>query len=350
MNTPRRQAFTLVELLVVITIIGMLVALLLPAVNAAREQARQTTCMNNQRNYGQAIQQFVTSKDYFPAYRSFMSSSLTSPGDFAISWQVALMPNYGKTDVFQALQTGTLKELPYMELSVCPSDSTIVGRTSPWTSYVANVGRLDILESGLPADKSSGGVPNGVLQDGCFAPANKSKQVKLSLTDIRDGQANTLMLTENVDANYYSESPVINLASTSPTQTNIDKATNCTERGAGFVFWWDTGAATIVAPPTAPPSNGKWAAVNKERADHGTDLTSGAFVPYRTGTGVGSADTKCFAARPSSSHPGGVIVTFCSGTNKFISEDINYDVYCALMTPAGSKFKNPEPTLPEGSY
>src|SRR5437762_10712146 len=112
MNTPRRQAFTLVELLVVITIIGMLVALLLPAVNAARESARQTTCMNNQRNYGQAIQQYVTSKDYFPAYRSFMSPTLTSPGDFVMSWQVTLMPYYGKQDVYQALQNGSITELP----------------------------------------------------------------------------------------------------------------------------------------------------------------------------------------------------------------------------------------------
>ena len=60
--------FTLVELLVVIAIIGMLVALLIPAVGAARARARQTTCASNMRQVGQAIVNYETSKQRYPGY------------------------------------------------------------------------------------------------------------------------------------------------------------------------------------------------------------------------------------------------------------------------------------------
>ena len=85
---PLRPGFTLVELLVVIAIIGILVPLLLPAVQAAREAARRTTCMNQVRQMGIAMQNHVSSFGVFPTggnapnpkIEDYVSGSTSNPG------------------------------------------------------------------------------------------------------------------------------------------------------------------------------------------------------------------------------------------------------------------------------
>src|SRR5262245_36861199 len=72
---PRRVAFTLVEMLVVISIIAVLAALLLPAINMAREAGRKAQCGNNLKNLHLAMQQFDNAKGQYPASRTFWNSA-----------------------------------------------------------------------------------------------------------------------------------------------------------------------------------------------------------------------------------------------------------------------------------
>src|SRR5205085_10956880 len=89
-----RAAFTLVELLVVVAIIGTLMSLLLAGVQASREMARKTSCSNNLRNQILALQEFVAAQQRFPAGREY--SPLRE-----YSWCVEVLPQLEQTALYQ---------------------------------------------------------------------------------------------------------------------------------------------------------------------------------------------------------------------------------------------------------
>ena len=104
MRRNRHNGFTLVELLVVIAIIGVLVALLLPAVQAAREAARRTTCANNLRQIGLALASYHDTWGVFPFGKGgTQGGTPLSCNMSALSGWAPLLPNLGQWPLFEQI-------------------------------------------------------------------------------------------------------------------------------------------------------------------------------------------------------------------------------------------------------
>jgi len=104
MKTPTSRAFTLVELLVVIAIIGILIALLLPAVQAARESARRASCENNIRQIGAALHHYEAAHEFLPAGVTNPDGPvLNYPKGNHIGWMVHILPYIEERAVYQQI-------------------------------------------------------------------------------------------------------------------------------------------------------------------------------------------------------------------------------------------------------
>lgn len=205
--------FTLVELLVVITIIGILMALLLPAVNFAVENARQRSCMNNMKQLALACTTFDSTKTRFPGYTNRMAYRDAGGATQykQAPWFVEIAPNMEKQDIYESWQTATPAS-PYVDFMVCASDPPD-SNDGPYTSYVGNAGhRLN--------DVTKEHYSTGIMHN--YFPSATAKGPSITATQISDGLTNTLLISENIQASSW---------------TNTDKYSNC------FV-WWESDDAT----------------------------------------------------------------------------------------------------------
>ncbi len=111
-----RKSFTLIELLVVIAIIAILAAMLLPALNAAREQARGTTCTNNLKQIGLGSSQYAGDYDYF-----LSGGNAANPGT-TVFYPQQILPYIGLADHYQS-NGRWIKDKTNISIVKCPSDN-----------------------------------------------------------------------------------------------------------------------------------------------------------------------------------------------------------------------------------
>jgi prepilin-type N-terminal cleavage/methylation domain-containing protein/prepilin-type processing-associated H-X9-DG protein len=297
--SPSRKAFTLIELLVVIAIIGVLIALLLPAVQAARESARRTQCVNNLKQLGLALFGYEQSqKTLPPGYVSNFDAAGNDTGP-GWGWAAMLLPQFEQTPLFNALNFNLAIESPVnstgriatINAFLCPSDP---GATTYWAvqrnaatgasvqniCQVAPANYVGMYGLGEPG-------PDG---DGIFF-----RDSNVALRDITDGTMQTIAAGER-------------------------------SHRLGEATW--TGSVTgALLYPTDNDNIGRYV----------TETSSGMVLGH-AGEGVGPGDPRSDVNQFYSLHAGrGVNFLFADGHVSFLKATMDYQTYRALATRAGGE-------------
>jgi len=291
-----RRGFTLVELLVVIAIIGILVALLLPAVQAAREAGRRTQCTNSLKQWA------LSMHNHHDTLKRLPFGACNNPRQ---TWVMYLWPYIeqttlsNKNDVTQHFYlppctiAGTLNGLcgARVDAYYCPSDSgsdlTVSTYQRRRGNYAVNWGPT--MYDTAPAPTA--GAPFAHIN------GNRSKPLMVTLALITDGTSNTLLMAEQLMAK----------------SSNDDDWRGDIHNDDGvFKFM------TITTPNSAAPDVVNWAIVDNDPR-----------MPVTT------AGTQYTAAR--SRHPGGVNVSMCDGSVRFVSNTILLATWQALSTSSNGE-------------
>jgi len=325
------DGFTLVELLVVIAIIGILVALLLPAIQAAREAARRTQCQSNLKNVALAVLNYESSKKEFPVGMSFDPTPANRAAVhqlrvFGPNWIIEVLPNLEEQatrDLFDlsatpvminSLSTATTnrnRNARGTEISVllCPSDghnrvyysghpAATHGDNWARTNYAANAGRSDIYPDG--ATFNTPHRMSGANSLGWTDPCSRGvmgPNVSVPFRRITDGTTKTIMLGE------------IRAGLTDKDARGVWAMGHA---GASLLAGYGAGGDDNGPNACAPSTGGK-------ADDVYSDVCSDPFARSI----CMSCDPGYFAqATARSTHVGGAHVAMCDGAVQFVSDDI----------------------------
>ncbi len=319
LRTWKRRGFTLVELLVVIAIIGVLVALLLPAVQAAREAARRTSCSNNLKQMGLALHNYHDIHQVFPpALIGSGRYNVAQPYKNTTGWAL-MLPQFEQTaahgrynfnvcsssskgDGYQGILLGpdTINEPVYSlryKMLECPSDpvagENVTSSAGAEVFYSRrNAKRTSYLfATGVYTDYDSPWqTKNGDLRQGAFGNDGAA-----NMAAITDGTSNTIAIGEAVGGRFKT--------STSYGPWGLCGTHTCCH---GRVV--STITNNLVTPTALEAQqwsiNGVWTA--------------------------GDPLKKTYAWVFNSLHPGGAQFVLCDGSTRFLPQTINYVTFCHL--------------------
>ncbi|MDR1384137.1 MAG: DUF1559 domain-containing protein [Planctomycetaceae bacterium] len=337
-----RHAFTLVELLVVIAIIGILIALLLPAVQAAREAARRMQCANNQKQIGLALHNYHDTHTVLPR----MNCTWVT-GKYALSIHVRVLPYLEQSAIYGsfpqnipvcpvATQTGADASLiPFLwttvPLLICPSDGEQQPPTPSPLPTSANLQQVYV-------NRANYVYCNGTaIGDYCNIENVPSSQAiftfhetGLGHVSTGDGTSNTLAVSETLIA---------------PADTSLTFASLPNKKLRDRLRYFDNGMAC--APQDFEALINDSANLSKIGSGNrgGTWVTShgtatGFSTLYKPNSGIPHCWTKSGYSNfdyTSSNHSGGINSCYADGSIHFISDSITLDIWRALSTPDGGE-------------
>jgi prepilin-type N-terminal cleavage/methylation domain-containing protein/prepilin-type processing-associated H-X9-DG protein len=315
LGRPTYCGFTLVELLVVIAIIGALVALLLPAVQSAREAARRTSCLNNLKQLALAAQQYHNAAGRFPAGLVPADPDAGRFHDVSNLWialfdhleEGNLQQNWDDDDYRKNVGVGPeANAAQVVWVLVCASDALsqpvnhlVLDGDYAWMTGIYGLSSY----GGSGGTRSFGGTDTPPpTEDGVFYIKSR-----IRMADITDGSAKTLLLGER-----------------SHDDSEYDRLTAELDPVMGPLVSW-----------------GAWAAAyNSNTAQADVLLSAAVPLNYRVPLGSGDQDWTWVENRLcayGSEHPGGANFALADGSGRFITNDISLAALQALSTREGEE-------------
>jgi prepilin-type N-terminal cleavage/methylation domain-containing protein/prepilin-type processing-associated H-X9-DG protein len=334
-----RKGFTLVELLVVITIIGILISLLLPAVQAAREAARRISCINNLKQCGLSIHNYHSSIHAFPGVGGTPTS--------CFSVQARILPFAEQTNLHnlinfsQPLFVGTAGNMKLNSVQAdaaktivpmfrCPSD----GANDLNSKYMVDSGETLAGGNYVVCTGSGTGTTYDIryATDGLFYYGSAC-----DFRHIKDGASNTLMMSESLLGS------LNDTAGSAPGDANRQVGwpgsgyNSFNSNSAGFVGITNPDLASVAAGCTT------WEGSRCSAWIIGRPLFSAMSTYMLPNTPIpdiaGKQHMGFFAAR--SNHPGGVNILMADGSVRFVTDGIDLTTWRAIGTCCGGEVSNP---------
>ncbi|PQO39987.1 DUF1559 domain-containing protein [Blastopirellula marina] len=314
-STSKRRGFTLVELLVVIAIIGVLIALLLPAVQQAREAARRMQCTNNFKQVGLALHNYHDTYLKFPF--ATIGSTDANKDENGInnsrnrySWMQMILPQMEQTAVYDKFMEevhGPSLLNPYatsvrdtqISSLICPTDPN-GGKICGGGSYGLS-GNVLLVHGLQGLYNSATGDQYGTGASGLFYVRSKTR-----MADVTDGTTNTAMASE-----------IIQIPDTS---SQNDR------RGA---YWLVTNAANVTIATYYNPNSLLPSTVDRQ--------PSGYYVNYAKAPCAGPTGGGNYRCSARSYHTGGVNVLLADASVRFAPETMDNLVWQGLGTRSGGE-------------
>lgn len=289
----QRAGFTLVELLVVIAIIGVLIAILLPAVQRVRESARRAACSNNGKQCGLAIQNFLSTHGRFPRVGANETDKIGK------NWLLAILPYLEENQRYDAFQGGAT-QANSLDKGAIP---TIACASSAWAASTLGYSGKPVSNWGAVMGDVGVYVHNQTYTSNSGILNSSSGGAVITRDSVKDGLSNTAVLGE------------------------IAIHDKNTKKFLASWFYRGNGISTVNTRKEcfdAAPGN--------DNQGHGlspfdilSTMVSMAWIPntkacQRSGESVPGSNRGTSVA---SWHPGGVHVVMADGAVKFVSEDVD---------------------------